>query len=826
MTTKPPDPNRPTANRPKGFTARLSDGFAALAGWSFDHRWWVVGLSVAVLAGSLLLAERAQVDSSFEAYFDPSDTTFLDYEEYRSNFGSDEVSYILYHAPEVEYGPWNIDVMRRIADLTTTLEDEVPFIYEVDSLANGELMVGLDDGIEIHELMDTFPETQEELLKLRDRYLAKPIFIGGILSADASHAAIVITMDRASTDPLDEIRLDPEGGDGLDNLYPQVTNTVIEEILARPEYADITFYHSGDVPLNAAYNVIINEESVSLTAITAGVIALLLAIAFRSWVGTIAPVVVVQLGVLCTVAFVVLMGWSLDMTFTGIPTLMTAIGVAHSVHILSEFRVRFGMLGDRREALVETLSLVGTPCLLASSTTALGFASMSVSPIKSLAHQGIYAAFGVMAAFFLSLTLLLALLSFGRSSPSVSEKHAGAEATKGSPTLLRLLGRTAALVIRYRVVLIGVFAAIFLVSITGIARLRVDSNWLDDFSDRVPLKQATLIVDDVMGGVTNLILLFDTGESDGIKEPAALAEIERLQEWSGQFDIVRKSYSIVDILKDINQTFHSEDPNWYAIPESRDMVAQYLLLYESAGGTETSNLVTPDFQVASLELRIALASIQETVDLVDALEAELEREPLEATTMAITGIGALWLKLMDYIVTSQTNGFLIAFAVISAIFCFLFRSIRAGLIAMIPNLSPVLLTLGIMGWADISLDYSKVMIAAVALGIAVDDTIHLMLRIRLEFARLGNYREAVREALLDVGQALLITSLALVCGFLVLLLSILDSQAMQGVLLSATIVVALIADFLLLPALVIVFEPFGPEGARAIESERRMREAA
>ncbi len=236
------------------------------------------------------------------------------------------------------------------------------------------------------------------------------------------------------------------------------------------------------------------------------------------------------------------------------------------------------------------------------------------------------------------------------------------------------------------------------------------------------------------------------------------------------------------------------------------------MLYEGAGGTEASQHVSSDYRVASLELRLSIASTQETADLVAALDAYLAEQPLEHTSLRLTGIGALWLKLMEYIVTSQIQGFLIAFTVIAAILCLLFASLRTGLVAMIPNLSPVFLCLGMIGWLGIDLDYNKVMIAAVAMGIAVDDTIHLLSRIRHEFALSGNYADALREATLDVGRALLITSVALVCGFLVLTLSVMDSQSSRGVLLASTIVAALVADFLFLAALVLVTRPFGPEG--------------
>jgi predicted RND superfamily exporter protein len=253
-------------------------------------------------------------------------------------------------------------------------------------------------------------------------------------------------------------------------------------------------------------------------------------------------------------------------------------------------------------------------------------------------------------------------------------------------------------------------------------------------------------------------------------------------------------------------------------------VAQYLLLYETSGGEDAEEFVSSDYRRASLELRLALAPTSATAELVDAIDAELAREPLETTTLSLTGIGALWLQLMDYIVSSQIQGFLLAFCAIAAMMVLIFRSFATGLISMIPNLAPVALALGAMGAFGVFLDYSKIMIAGVAIGIAVDDTIHLVSRTRHEFLERGNYAEALRAAMADVGRALFITSVALICGFLVFTLSVLHTQLVFGVLLAATILTALIADFLLMPALVLTFHPFGPEGAR--EPAQRVREAA
>jgi predicted RND superfamily exporter protein len=498
--------------------------------------------------------------------------------------------------------------------------------------------------------------------------------------------------------------------------------------------------------------------------------------------------------------------------------------VAHSVHILSEFRARLAENGDRREAARETLRLVGTPCLLTSLTTAVGFLAMIVSPIKAIAHMAVYSAAGVFAAFALSVTLLMFFLSLGRRERGPAASPEERLRAKGGRHLNAGLEAVARFVIRRRVALLVAFGAVFVLSVAGISRLRVDSNWLDDFSDRVPLKGDTTYIDEVMGGMGNLVYLFDAGEPGGVKNPALLGEMDALQREAGEQEIVKKTYSLGDVLKDLNQAFHEGDPGQHTLPDSRELVAQYLLLYESSGGEEVEEYVSSDFARANLELRLKITSSSEIADVVDGLDEHLRANPLVASQAQITGIGALWLQLLDYITVSQIQGFLLAFSAIAAMMCFIFGSLKTGLISMIPNLSPVFLTLGVMGWFDIPLDYNKLFIATVAIGIAVDDTIHLMTRFHHEFLATRDYRRALVEAVRDVGRALFITSVALIAGFLVFLLSVMNAQATFGVLLASTIFTALIADFLLMPALVLTVKPWGPEGglqSDALEAPRR-----
>jgi len=694
--------------------------------------------------------------------------------------------------------------------LTEALEGDVPFVNEVTSLVNVEFMEGVADGIDIYDLLEDFPETQEELLAVRDKVLGKPMIVGGLTDARARYGALIIEMDSSSIDPIEEIRLDPEGGDGLLNLYPQVPYLAIEEILARPEYEGIVFHHVGDVPLNAIYNFRASEETVFLLFATLAVITALLFAFFRNVVGVVGPVAVVLLSMMVSIGFIGVMGWNMGLMTGMLPTIIIAVGVADAVHIISEFRTLRRETGDRREAARRTMYLVGTPCFFTSLTTAAGFASMAVAPIKSIAEFAIYTAVGVMAAFFLSTTLLLVFMTFGRRH--IRDHDREAALAKGGHRIKALLRRVAQFDVEHRRAIIIVGAVIMLATGSGMFRLRVDSNMLTDFKKSEPVRVSTEFVDDVMSGTMSLVYLFDSGRPDGIKDPAVLKEIQRFQlEAESKLYAVTKTYSVIDILEDLNQSFHEGDPSYHVLPESRNLIAQYLLLYETSGGDEVSNYVSSDFSTANLELRCKMAEMSLMERLADELAIYIEEQPFLATKVQQSGIGSLWLKLMVYIVESQIRGFAVALTVISVVLCLIFRSVKTGLIAMVPNLAPAVVTLGMMGWLDIPLDYVRLFIATVAIGISVDDTIHHVTRSILEFNRRGCYVAALEFALQDVGRALLITSVVLILGFLVFLTSALQTYFVFGMLLAITITIALVADFILMPALILTFKPFGPE---------------
>ncbi len=774
----------------------------------YHHKAVVFLCALTLIGGGVYFASQVRTDNSLDAYFDSADLSYNAYTNYQFDFGSDEVAYILYSVPSRENGPFELEIMDRILTLTEALEYEVPFVAEVTSLTNAEFISAEDDFLEIHELGLDMPQDQAAMLKRREAMLAKPAYRGSLLDDAAQHGAIIVEMTVSANDSLDDIRLDADGGDALSNLYPQASKNKIVEILNRPEYEDIEFRLTGDVAMNSAYNEIITSEAMLVTGLTFALVSLIALVCFRGQLlGLLGPLSVVILGLILTVAFMVLVGYKLGMLFMIAPTLLTAIGVAQSVHLITEFNLLRTRGLSRQEAVQKTLEHVAMPCLLAALTTAVGFLVMAGSSLRGLAELAVYISVGVLLTFIGSITLMVCYMCLGKNDQSrrndVSEDS--------SHFLYKILSRVVDINLKHKHLIIAAFAASIAIAGIGISKLHIGFNFLEEFKPEVKFRQDTEYTQTHMGGVLNFVIIYDAGEADAIKNARTLAHLEALQAEAERSDLVQKSYSLVDILKDINQSFHGDDPEYYRLPESDDLIAQYLLMYEISGGEELDDYVSGDYSRTTLELRVDMSGSERIAKLLQNVEAHLVSSPLEGIEIEITGVGMLWVKMAKYIAQSQIQGYTLAFIIIASILCLAFRSVKVGLLAMIPNLLPVVLALGVVGWQGDHLDYFRMLLATVAIGIAVDDTVHTASRLRKEFLRLGNYEAAVRTSLMSVGRALVITTTILTCSFLVYLASSMEVLAAFGILLAMTMIVALLADLFLLPALVMVFQPFGPE---------------
>jgi predicted RND superfamily exporter protein len=797
--------------KPIKLVDRFDNAFEAIARWSIRWRSLVAIFTLAVLGVGLYFANTVRIDNSLDSFFHKQDPAYIAYREYLEDFVSDEVVYLMYSAKEKEHGPFNIEVMRVIAELTAVLEAEVPFVREVSSLANVEFMRPMgEDDIEIGELLIDFPDTQEQLLQTKQAVMSKPLYTNYLVDTDADYASIILQMARASTNTLAEITFDKSKPHTASNLYPNVSDLKVREILARPEFSQqgVEFFVSGDVAMNSSYNNVVLEDMTYITLGALLIIVLLCFILFRAtWAGVLGPMAVVITSITLTAGLLGFLNWGMTSFFSLMPTLICSVGIAQSVHVLLEYQRQLEVCNSRDQAIQAALHKVGGPCLMAALTTAAGFAVMSVSDLRMLAEFGIYSAFGVLATFLFSTTLLVVFLAGKSSGKQSSEQKKMAV----RPSISSSIDKIVRFDLAYPRLIMAFFGVAILLSFIGMKDLRNDFSFIKDFKPHVEWRQHTEKIQTEMGGMLRMSYLVDTGIENGVKNPELLKRIEKVQRFAETQPLVKKTMSLADIMKDLNQTFHANKPEYAQIPDQQDLLAQYFLVYQMSGGSELEEFVNHDFSRTVIELQISMTYGTEVTALLEEIDGFIAQNPFPSAQVRKTGIGLLWVKLTEYISSTQIQSYSLVFIMIAILMCISFGSIKVGMVSMIPNLTPVIIALGALGWLNIPLDSMKLLLATIAIGIAVDDTIHMVTRFRKRFYQKGNYQDALKLSLVDVGPALIITSLILSCAFTTYLLSSTNMLASFGVLLGGTIVVALAADLVLMPVLLLKLKPFGPE---------------
>jgi predicted RND superfamily exporter protein len=494
-----------------------------------------------------------------------------------------------------------------------------------------------------------------------------------------------------------------------------------------------------------------------------------------------------------------------------LPSLVMVIGVADVVHVLVEHRAAVAASSGRHEAVVETLRQVGLPCLLTSLTTAVGFGSLMLSDIPQVREFGMFAALGVLLAFLIAvigLPALLAVLPPGRLSRPLS--------TAGEGRLVLLLARIDRLFPRARLPVLLTAGLVTLAGGLGLRHLRVESSALTFLpAEHSVLRDLNVVYPRLMGTTPVIVHWWDRGKGqERLRDPKILHAMDRVARAMAGVPGVRKVISITEYLKETNRVIHGGEAGQFVLPRDRRTVATYLELIEGQDPDALSAMINWDRSAANLTLMCVAHNSRAMQTILAALDRVLH-SPKIARAMEdgdivaeVTGLGPLLASVADRIVAGQLTSCFWALGIIALMFFMILWSVRVGLVALLPNVLPILFIVGLMGWLGITLNVFTVMIASIALGIAVDDTIHVLVRTRQEVRQSGDLRSAVSRTLASSGQAIVITTLVVGGGFLVMLLSVMIPAHHFGAMTALTLVMALLADLLLLPLLILWMRPW------------------
>ncbi|MBI9080526.1 MAG: MMPL family transporter [Pseudodesulfovibrio sp.] len=767
-----------------------SNAFTRLTSLLCHFKWGVIALLVFCTAFFFWQMQGLTFDNSEDIWFVKGDPSLEQIQKFRNHFGNDDFVYLIFDSPKI----FTPESLKLLGKLTHELKKNVPHVKDVTWLGNAEHMEGKEQTIVISDFFNPDKIKSKDILDIKRRALDEKMYRDSLISADARTLGILMEM----TDYPKDIQ-DPRS-----EIAPKV-----HEILDAPLYKGLESYVVGQPILHYDYNMLSLTESRFFFGICLLIQITLLFGLTRDIRGVIIPLAVVVLSVVWTMGMIHVLGYTLNLFIILVPTLLVCISIGDSMHIIASFNQIKEKTASTREAMIQAIGKVGPPCLLTSITTAAGFLAFNAADIRPFREMGIYAAIGAIMAFVLSLILIpLAYIAFCKHKTKPDAAPKAAKKKDFFDTILLWIYRINVAAPRR---ILAVFILLLAVFLFGYTLVEVETNTARMLSPDLALRQAYDNVDERMGGSMSVEIMFDTGSPNGIKEPDFLRKMEEMQNRLDDISFITKTVSVIDILKKINQSMHEGREEYHILPHSQNTVAQYMLLYEMSNGQEMDKLVSFKNDVARLTAKTKTLGTKQVRELSQQVE-KISQE-LFGNDVAVEMSGNLfWVKAMnDLLGEGQQKSFLTAIIVISIIIAICLRSLRLGLISIIPNVFPVVATLGLMGFCKLYMDMPLMSFSAIIIGVAVDDTIHFLFRFRKEFSHLGSYEHALKSTLASVGRPLTFTTLTLTAGFGVLLFSNLTGVAKFGGLAGFAFTWALLADFFFVPSLLLIFKPLGAE---------------
>ena len=713
-------------------------------------------------------------------------------DKFRDVFGNDDFVILLFES-ENFFEPDNIRLLKSLAD---ALEAEVPYLKDITWLGNVEYIESTPDGISIYELLESIPKTPEEMAEVRKKSLNESSYINSLIAPDGTSYTIILEMEKY---PENDAILDPKS-----EIAP-----VVRTILNRAEFAGLTVQLAGGPILHHDYDELAGRETSKFL-----ILCLLVQMAILLWLGRgvrgiIVPIIIVFLSIIWTLGAIGWMGFTLNTMIIVLPSLLICVGIGDSIHFISEYQDHLDQGITRKDSMIEAFSMVGLPCLLTTITTMGAFLSFLTVSIRPFREFGTYAAFGVIAALILTYIMVPFFYSFGMKKNSRAVSNDKPE--KRHDYFDRLLERIHKVVTTRPKMIVSFFVVLSFVSLLGALNIKLESNFVQLISTKVPIRQAIDFIDERMGGSMSLEIMLDTGKSNGVKDLRFLKNMDALQTFIDKQPLVTKTSSVLDVMKKMRRALHNNDPVFYSIPDTPKAASEYLFLYETSGGDQLDKLISFDYDIARLTVKMPSIGTADIHRLIASVETFSKTTFDDSVNIEITGVLAGVNALNDRMGDGVKSSFLAVLIAVTALMILFMRSIKLGLISMIPNVFPVLITLGLMGIAGINMDMPLMCCSAIIIGVAVDDTIHFFRRYRREFEALRNYSDALHSTLTTVGRPLTFTTITLILGFSVMILSVMKGWSHFGFLAGFAFLWALLADFFFAPALMLLVKPLGPE---------------
>jgi len=700
------------------------------------------------------------------------DPVIKDLEEAVESFGSQSFLMVSLQSNDI----FKINTLKKIDQLSKEFST-LKGVEKVTTPLNINLVKSSESFIEITPIVDHIPQNKKEVEGFKKRILSDRMG-KSLVAKNGKVALILITLkpDIAATEEAE-------------NLAKKVV-----KIAHRSEEPE-KIYVVGDAYISNYVKNGMNRDLYSLLPLVSLIVIIVLYLSFRSKIGVILPFLTVFLSIIWMIGLMALAGFPFSIVSAIGPVILVAVGSAYGIHIVNKYyeSARSGLRG--KEAVLSTMYEMNSPVIMTALTTAAGFMSLATSFVIPIQQFGISAAFGVLSAMILSLTLIPAILVLQKVPGHLKEKK---DPRLSLSLLLKKEGKFVAQHAKIVMVLSCFILGFFLL---GIPKITTEANLVQYIGKNNPAVQGINVVEDEFGGSTRLMVVVDTGKKDGIKEPEALKKMMEIENYLNSFKYISNSFSLANFTCEINQILNGGDPIYYTIPENRQAVAQELLLFTMQGGSGVDSMVSYNFEKGLITAQlqnIGSKKLETTVDKIDSyLEKNFNDEGFRAK---LVGMPKIMMRIMDRILNSQIRSLILSIVIVVVIVSLLFTSITTGLLCALPLIFTVGINFGLMGYFGISLDVATAMIASIAIGIGVDYSIHFVSRYDKEIKKGKSKVEAITITTGTTGRGIFFNAVTLILGFGVLLFSSFYATTVFGYLISLTMLVSSLAALTIIPA--------------------------
>jgi predicted RND superfamily exporter protein len=789
---------------------RIESWMAAWGRVAYRHARIIVLLVILAVTALGSQPPKIEFDTSTESFLHSDNPLRVTYDAFRDQFGRDDLIVIAIETDDV-FAPAFLEKLRAFHD---DLENEVPSLEDIRSLVNARNTRGEGDELIVGDLLEDWPETPAQLAEVRRIALANPLYRDQLISRDGRFTTVLIETNAYSAlgedvDALagfDEPAADATPASGERPFMTGEENTAIvaavDAVVGRYDAPGFRIYASGAPVMVEALHRAMQTDMARFTALAVLTIAVFLALLFRRSVGVLLPLITVVLSLIATLSIMAATGFAITLPTQILPSFLLAVGVGYSVHVLVIFFQRRRVGDDKEDAIAFALGHSGLAIVMTCLTTAGGLISFAAAEIAPIADFGIFAPVGVVMALVFTAILLPALTAVVPMREGRRSRRTGLVLSQ------RLLVRTGDFATAHAPAITFVSAGLLCAALLGASMLHFSHDPIKWFPEDDPFRQSADLLNRELKGAMFMELLVDTGRENGLQDPEILKRMEAVRSYAAGVQLgdvyVGKTIGLTDVVKETHQALNENRSEFYEIPDDALLVAQELLLFENSGSDDLEDLVDSRFSKGRMTLKVPFVGAVQYRAFLDKTTPRFAEILGDEVELTVTGLMVIVGRTITAIITTMARAYAIALAIITPLLILLIGRVRIGLVAMIPNLTPIILTLGLMGWAGIPIDAFTLLIGSIAIGLAVDDTIHFMHNFRRYFEASGDVRYAVHETLASTGQALLYTSLVLSAGFFIYMLATMNNLFYFGLLTGLTIILAFLADVVLAPALMVL----------------------